>query len=133
MSNTRVSDRLPSDIQKAAMALVLSCVSTLIGVYLDGVAIEELGFSDPFILGTNIIWVLVIAWMLVDLLLRRKDIRRTIVLVGVVMLAFLIWDLVEFRFGLTQVFYAIELAMFVLVFVFLRSDASRAWYASKSS
>jgi hypothetical protein len=133
MTDIEVSDALPSSIQKAAIALVLSCVSTLLGVYFDGIEIDGLGFNDPLILGTNIIWALVVAWMIVDLLYRRKDIRLTILFVGVVILAFLVWDLVDFGFGLAQLFYAFELAMFVLAFVFLRTDASRTWYATKSS
>jgi len=46
---------LPSDIKKAAIALVISCISTLIAVYVDGLEFEEISFSDPVTLGINIV------------------------------------------------------------------------------
>ena len=122
---------MPSDIKKAAIALVISCVSTLVAVYFDGLDFEEISFSDPFTLGINIIWALIIAWIIWDLF-RGKDIKLTLLLVGAIMLASLIWDISEFGFGMAQLFYALELLMFVAAYFFVNTKEGKSWYSAKS-
>jgi hypothetical protein len=68
---------LPSDIKKAAVALAISCISTLIAVYFDGLKLEEISYSDPFALGINIVWTLIIVWIIWDLF-KDKDIKLTL-------------------------------------------------------
>ena len=122
---------MPSDIKKAAIALIISCVSTLVAVYFDGLEIEELSFTDPFTLGINIIWTLIIAWVIWDLL-KGKDIKLTLVFVGAIMLASLIWDISEFGFGMAQFFYVLELLMFIAAYFFVNSKESKSWYLEKN-
>jgi hypothetical protein len=131
ISNQHGEFILPSDIKKAAIALVCSCISTLIAVYFDGLVFEEISFSDPFTLGVNVIWALIIAWIIWDLL-KGKDIKLTLMLVGAVMLGSLVWDYIEFGFAVSQVFYAVELLMFTLAYFLVNSKNSIAWYSSKS-
>ena len=119
---------MPSDIKKAAIALIASCISALIAVYFNGLEIKELSFNDPFTLGINIIWALTIAWIIWDLF-KGKDIKLTLVLVGAIMLSSLIYDYIEDDFGIAQVFYAIELLMFVFAYILVKSEESRAWYS----
>lgn len=122
---------MPTDIKKAAIALIISCVSALIGVYIDGIEVEGAGFSDPYTLGFNAVWALVIAWIIWDLL-KGKSIKITLLLVGVIMLLSLAWDYIEFGFGISQIFYAIELIMFVLAYFWLSTRESKEWYAARS-
>jgi len=122
---------LPSDIKKAAIALVISCVSTLIAVYFDGLNFEDISFTNPFTLGINIIWVLIIAWVIWDLL-QGKDIELTLVLVGAITLASLIWDISGFGFGMAQLFYLLELLMYIAAYFFVNSKESKSWYLEKS-
>ena len=122
---------MPSNIKKAAIALALSCISTLIAVYFDGLELEEISFSDPFTLGINVIWALVIVWIIGDLV-RGKDIKKTLVLVGAIMLASLVWDIIEFGLGLSQIFYVIELLMFVAAYLLVKSKESIEWYSTKN-
>ncbi|WP_275270516.1 hypothetical protein [Limnobacter sp. P1] len=122
---------MPSDIVKAGIALVISCLSTLIAVYFDGLDFEEISFSDPFTLGINVIWTVIIAWVIWDLF-RGKDIKLTLVLVGVIMLASLIWDVSEFGFGMAQLFYVLELLMFVAAYFFVSTKESKSWFSAKS-
>lgn len=123
---------MPTDIKKAAIALIISCISTLLAVYFDGLDVEEIGFHDPLTLGMNIIWTLIIAWIIWDLF-RGKDIQLTLVLVGIIMLASLAWDVAEYGFGLAQFFYVLELLMFVAAFFLVSTKESKAWYLAKSS
>ena len=120
---------MPSDIKKAAIALIISCVSTLIAVYFDGLEYEEISYSDPFTLGINIVWTLIIAWIIWDLF-KGKDIKLTLILVGAIMLAALSYDWYEFGFGVAQVFYAVELLMFVFAYFLVKSKESREWYSA---
>lgn len=122
---------MPTDIKKAAIALLISCISTLIAVYFDGLEFEDLSYNDPFILGINIVWTMVIAWIIWDLL-KGKDIKLTLLLVGSIMLVSLVYEFIEFGFGLPQAFYALELLMFVFAYIMVRTQASRAWYALKA-
>ncbi len=123
---------LPPKIKNAAFALMISCLSSLIAVYFDGLEFEEIGFSDPLTLGINFIWVGVIAWIIWDLF-RGKSIKWTLILVGVIMLASLIWDYLEFGIGIAQLFYLIELLMFVLAYIFINSEENKSWYEAKNS
>lgn len=122
---------MPSDIKKAAIALMISCISTLIAVYFDGLKFEEISYSDPFTFGINIVWTLIIAWIIWDLF-KGKDIKLTLVLVGAIMLASLVFDFVVLGFGIAQVFYSVELLMFVCAYFLVRTEESRAWYSAKN-
>jgi len=113
------------------MALVISCVSTLIAVYFDGLDFEEISFSDPFTLGINIVWALIIAWIVWDLF-RGKDIKLTLIIVGAIMLASVVWDIFEFGFGMAQLFYVLELFMFVVAYFLVSTKESKSWYSAKS-
>ncbi|MES2584122.1 MAG: hypothetical protein V4627_15475 [Pseudomonadota bacterium] len=123
---------MPFDIKKAVIALVISCVSTLLAVYFDGLEIKEISFDNPLILGTNLIWALVVAWIIWDLL-KGKNIKPTLLLVGAVLLAFVGWDMYEFGFGIPQLFYALELAMFGAAYFFVSSQESEAWRSEKAA
>jgi len=119
---------VPSDIKKAAIALVISCISTLIAVYFDGLEYDGISFNDPFTLGINIVWTLVIAWIIWDLF-KGKDIKLTLILVGAIMLAALLYDWFEFGFSAAHIFYAIELLMFGFAYYLVKTKQSRAWYS----
>ena len=110
---------------------MISCVSTLIAVYFDGIDFEEISFSDPFTLGINVIWALIIAWIIWDLF-KGKNIKPTLVLVGAIMLASTVWDISEFGFGVAQIFYVLELLMFIAAYFFVSTKESKSWYSAKS-
>ncbi len=123
---------LPFDIKKAVFALVISCISTLLAVYFDGLVIKEISFDNPLILGTNLIWALVVAWIIWDLL-KGKNIKPTLILVGAILLAFVGWEVYEYGFGVPQMFYVLELAMFGVAYFFVSSKESTAWRIQKAS
>lgn len=121
---------MPFDIKKAVIALVISCVSTLLAVYFDGLEIREISFDNPLILGTNLIWALVVAWIIWDLI-HGKNIKPTLILVGAVLLAFTAWEMVEYGFGVPQLFYALELSMFGAAYFFVSTEQSKSWRLKK--
>lgn len=117
---------MPFDIKKAVIALVISCISTLLAVYFDGLEMKEISFDNPLILGTNVIWAFVVAWIILDLI-KGKNIKPTLLLVGAVMLAFIAWDMYAYGFGVPQMLYLVELAMFGAAYIFVSSKESEAW------
>ena len=121
---------MPFDIKKSVFALVISCISTLFAVYFDGLEIQEISFNNPLILGTNLIWALVVAWIIWDLL-KGKNIKPTLILVGAVLLAFVAWEVFEYGFGVPQMFYVVELAMFGAAYFFVSSAESESWRKQK--
>ena len=121
---------MPVAIKKASIALMISFISSLIAVYIDRLEDEGLSFKNPVIFGVNTVWALVIAWFIWDLF-RGKDIKWALISVGFVMLFFLIWDIIDFGFGLVQGFYALELTMFMAAYIFVRSPENKSWYAQK--
>ena len=123
---------MPSDIKKAAIALIISCIACLIAVYFDGIDYEEIGYSNSFILGFNILWVFIIAWIIWDLF-KGKSIKWTLILVGLIMLVSTIWDTLNYGFGMAQLFYAIELLFFIVAFLFISTQRSKTWYAEKAN
>jgi len=118
---------LPNDIKKAAIALIISCISTLIAVYFDGVKIDDYGYSDPITIAFNFIWTLVIAWIIWDLF-KGKNIKPTLIAVGVVIVFSLYLDFDEFGYNTAQIFYLIELLMFVVAWFLIRTKQSQNWY-----
>ncbi len=122
---------MPFDIKKAVFALVISCISTLLAVYFDGLEMKEISFDNPLILGTNLIWALVVAWIIWDLT-KGKNIKPTLILVGAVLLAFVGWEVYEYGFGVPQMFYVLELAMFGAAYFFVSSKESTAWRTQKA-
>jgi hypothetical protein len=123
---------VPTDIKKAAIALVISCISTLIAVYFDGLDVEGIGFSDPLTLGMNVIWTFIIGWIIWDLF-KGKDIKLTLIIVGLIMLASLIWDIAGYGFGFAQLFYVLEILMFVAAYFFVSTKESRSWYLENAN
>jgi hypothetical protein len=99
-------------------------------VYFDSIEIKEIGFDNPLIFWTNLAWVLVVAWIIWDLL-KGKDIKLTLILVGLVILASIGWDTHEYGFGLPQLLYVFELVMFIATYFFVNSNESKSWRSKK--
>ncbi len=118
---------MPKHIKIAILALIISLISTLVAVVFDGLEFEEVSFSEPAILGTNVLWALVIAWVIWDLY-RGKDIKWTLILVGLIMIFSLVWDIATYGFGLAQGFYALEIIMFAVAYIYTQSGESREWF-----
>lgn len=110
-----------TNTQKASLALTFSCIATLIAVYLDSREFNNIGFDNPWIFSTNMLWVLVVCWLIWDLF-KGKNIQLSLILVSAIMLASLIWDSYQFGFGLAQGFYVVELLMFACAY----------WFAGKN-
>jgi len=118
---------MPSSIKNAMIVLVFSLVSALIGAYFDGIEVDELGFDDPITLVLNLIWAVMIAWIIWDLY-RARSIKWTLILVGVIMLTSLVWNYLEFGASKSQVFYLIELLMFAVAYFFTSTKSAKGWF-----
>jgi len=118
---------MPKNLKTSIVLLILSCVSCLIAVYIEGKELGESFFEDPFIAGFNIIWVLVIIWLIYDLI-KGKDISVTLILVGFVMLGSILFELYEFGFGNAHYFFISELSLFIITYLLLNTSSSKEWF-----
>jgi hypothetical protein len=122
---------LPNSIKLAALSLVVSLFSSLAAVYLDGLVYEELSFGNPLILGTNALWSLVIIWLMWDLI-HKKNIRLPLIFIGLIMLFFIVWDIIDYGFELVRWLYILELVFILVAYACLQSPESRIWLAEEN-
>jgi hypothetical protein len=124
--------QIPLSIKIAAIALIISLISALAGSYFDGIEVEELGFEDRIIVVLDFIWAIVIGWIIWDLY-RARSIKWTLILVGAILLASIIWNYIEFDASYSQLFYLIEFIMFVIAYGFTSTKASKDWFNTKNN
>jgi hypothetical protein len=124
---------MPKSIKNAALALIFSCIATLIAAAVEGIWFEGLGFDEPLIFGTNLLWIVVVAWLIYDVIKNKNDIRIAIGLVSLLSIGFLISDFIDFGFNLAQAFYAFEIILFGVALYYLSIIDSKAWYEDKKS
>lgn len=120
---------VPTSVKQAVILIVLSCVSTLFGWYLDSFEYPDLSLADPVNLGVNLIWVAIIIWIIWDVT-RKKQVVTTLVIVSLIVFVALIFDYMESGFSVTFVFYLFELVFFLAAIFLLRTEDSRRWFAS---
>ena len=117
---------MPSKIKVAITLLILSLISTVLGVYFDGLYMLEPDSLDMSMIWLDLIWAAVIGWLIFDLC-RRKNINLTIILVSLVVFGFAMYDLYIFGFGLPQFFYILELVLLLSVLGLLYTRDARGW------
>jgi len=119
---------MPQNLKTASYLLIISCISCLVAVYIEGIALGEQFLEDPFIAGFSVLWVFVIIWLIYDLY-KGKDIKLTLILVSFVMLGSIIFEIFEFGFGTAHYFYILELILFCISYFLINSRSSKDWYA----
>ena len=120
--------QMPSHILFAVVALILSCISSLVSLIFNEIEGTGLGYSDTWSLSFSVLWVGIIAWLIWDIVKKRRDIRVTLAIVSVIM--FLSVSLSSFdsnaRFAL--IFEGLELVLWVGAFILLGTKQSQGWY-----
>ena len=124
---------MPKSIKNAALALTFSCVSTLIAAIIEGIEFNGLGFDEPLIFGTNLLWIAVVAWLIYDVIKNKNDVRIAIGLVSLLSIGFLISDYIDFGFNLAQAFYGFEIILFGVALYYLSISESKSWYEGDKS
>ena len=120
---------MPVQIRNAVIALILSCISSLVSLVLNEVEGGEYGYSDTYSLVFSLIWVVIIIWIVWDVVKNRKDIRITLVIVSIIMFGATLLDLLASEFMFARVFDGIELVLWLIAFLFLNTRESKDWYA----
>jgi hypothetical protein len=122
---------MPSSVKNACIALFFSCISTFVAVYFNGIEFEEMSFSDPLALGMNFIWTIIVAWLIWSLY-RGRDIKVTLLIVSSIMLLSVMWGILSYGFSWSELFYSIEMIMFLIAYCFLRSNESKEWFLKEN-
>jgi len=124
---------MPITIKSVLVLLFASALIAITGTYLDMELLSDDGSYDPYIYTIDIVWFAIIGWVAWDLCIKKKDIRLTLILVGLVIIGFEIWDFIEYGFSKSNIAYGVEVAMYVAMLLLLNNPISKAWYASENS
>ncbi len=118
---------------KIVLAILFSSVFVVAGgTYLD---MNELAVDEPYdysIHLADLFWLAIICWISWDLAVKKRDIRLTIIAVGIVIVGFNIWEYVEY--GSTHMLYAgiIEAIMYLLILIILNRPNTKQWITDES-
>lgn len=124
---------MPNSIKIVLFMLFISVFIVAGGTYLD---MRELTIDEPYdytIHSADLFWFAIICWVSWDLAVKKRDIRLTIIFVGLVIIGFNIWEYVEY--GSTYMLFAgiIEAVIYSIVLVVLNFPSVKQWYVEKNS
>lgn len=124
---------MPNSIKIVLTILFASVIVVAGGTYLD---MYELTIDEPYDYSIHLIdlfWLAMISWISWDLAVSKKDIRLTIIGVGVVIVGFNIWEYIEY--GSSNMFYAgiIEAIMYLTILMILNLPNTKQWFANENS
>jgi len=124
---------MPIPIKIVVAILLTSVVVVAGGTYLD---MYELTIDEPYdysIHLADLIWLAIICWVSRDLAIKKKDVRLTIIGVGIVIVGFNIWEFIEY--GSSNMLYAgiIEAIMYLIILVILNLPNTKQWIADENS
>jgi len=124
---------LPKQIKLALCLLFLSAFVAAIGTYLDMSYFSEDGSYNQYIYLVDIFWLAIICWIAWDLGKKRKDVRLTIMLVGIIIIGFNVWNYVEMGISHGLYAYSLETVIYALVLILLSKKLSKEWYTKEHS
>ncbi len=119
---------MPVQIKRAIIALVLSCIASLTAVVFDLFHTGSLVISSPANLFFGLIWIFIIAWLIFDVVKRKRDIRLTLVIVSVIMFLSSALDFFDETFRMSYVFEVVELVLWIVALYYLDTKPSKDWY-----
>jgi len=120
--------KIPKEIINTALVLLLALVSTFTGTYLDmGFYTESKGY-DPYIYSIDIIWALIVFWLIWDLIIKKKDLRIILLILSVIILILSIWNTYEYGFLYSTITGIFELGLYLWAYYMLASDGAKLWY-----
>lgn len=119
---------MPVQIKRAIIALVLSCIASLTAVVFDLFQTGSLVISSPANLFFGLIWIFIIAWLIFDVVKRKRDIRLTLVIVSVIMFLSSALDFFDETFRMSYVFEVVELVLWIVALYYLDTKPAKDWY-----
>jgi hypothetical protein len=123
---------MPITIKSVLFLLFLSAFVAATGTYLDMEILSDDGSYDPYIYTMDILWLGIIAWVAWNLSVKKRDIRLTVILVGLVIIGFEVWDFIEFGFSSSNLAYGVELALCVGMLGMLNTAKAKEWYSDQN-
>ena len=125
---TEENKSIPGDIKAAAIAIVVSCVFSIVSRVLDYIYPTEFGGNETIDVVFTVIWILLITWIVWDLLRNRRDIRLPLAVVSVIMFAGNAASLLAGYFSTARLFEILEMLVWLGAFYFLNTSQSKEWY-----
>ena len=119
---------MPSHILFAVVALILSCISSVVSLIFNEIEGTGLGYSDTWSLSFSVLWVAIIGWLIWDIVKNRRDVRVTLAIVSVIMFLSVSLSSFDFDARFALLFGALELVLWVVALVLLGTKQSKGWY-----
>jgi uncharacterized membrane protein len=123
---------MPLDVKKAIFSLILSFVAMLLADYLNSLYLEGYTFFNLVILGVNLAWAVVVAWIISGIF-KKKNVIPSLYAASAVMLYFLVTDFTETGFTPSQIFSLLEIVFFLIPVYFLKTANTKLWVEEKNS
>ncbi len=120
---------MPVEIKRSILALILSAISSLVAVIFDGISDEEIGFSNPVILATNISWMAIVIWI-IYLVIKKKNVTTALLILCMISGYYIITDYLDFGYNHAQIFYAVEIIFFLISAYYLSRLNSVSWFST---
>lgn len=124
---------MPITIKSVIALLFLSAFVAATGTYLDMGLLSDDGSYDPHIYTIDLFWLAIISWVAWDLSVKKRDIRTTLILVGLVIVGFEAWDYIEIGFSKSNLAYGVEVAIYVAMLSILNTSNAKEWYSNQNS
>ncbi len=117
---------MPFSVKASIIAIILSCLVFLLAIHFDNLTQEISGFSQPINIGFGIFWCVCIGWI-TSRVLRKKDERFVLVILGALCLSFAFLEGNLSIQNLYAVLSIVEVALFLLAAYLLNRPESKEW------
>ena len=121
---------MPLDVKKAIASLILSFLSMLSADYLNSLYLQAHTFFNPYVLGMNVVWAVVLAWIISEIL-KKRNVIPSLYGVSAVVAYFLVTEFAETGFTPSQIFNVLEIVFFLIPVYFLKTANTKLWIEEK--
>ena len=122
-----MSKTMPNEIKVIVLLLIVSACSMFVGTYLDMDFYTESGGYDPYIYTMDIVWAFIVAWVIWDVAIKKKDHKNTFLILAGIVFIFGVWNTIEYGFLYTTVVAAFEVVAFLSAYQLLKSNSVVHW------
>lgn len=117
---------MPKEIKAVILLLLFSAAFPFIGTYIDSLEYpEQVDLSLSY--STDVFWLCIVVWIVQGIIVRREYHKLTLLIFGLISIAFLIWDYFDYGFNLSQSMYLLETLFFFIGWYILGKKACRDW------
>lgn len=124
---------MPNEIKATILILIVSSCLMFVGTYLEMDFYTEGGGYDPYIYTMDIVWALIVAWIIWDIAISKKDLKNTFLILAGIVFVFGVWNTIEYGFLYTTLLSAFEMVAYLYAYRLLKSNSVANWQMEANS